>query len=72
MSRVLGIHVAAKWTRVFNQNRVLAQLTLQKMSGQGVRTHPPMVLSAMALEIKLLAFSEIAILPSSLYEGPFI
>ena len=72
MSRVPRIHVVAKWTRAFNQNRVLAQLTLQKMSGQGVRTHPPMVLSAMALEIKLLAFSEIAILPSSLYEGPFI
>ncbi|RVX18487.1 hypothetical protein CK203_006667 [Vitis vinifera] len=41
------IHVAAKWTHAFNQDRVLVQLSLQKMSGQGVRTHPPMVLSAM-------------------------
>ena len=56
MPRVPGIHVAAKWTRVFNQDWVLAQLSLQKMSGQGVWTHPPMVLLAMALKIKLSAF----------------
>ncbi|KAL6312472.1 hypothetical protein AAG906_021688 [Vitis piasezkii] len=43
------IHVAAKWTHAFNQYRVLVQSSLQKMSGQGVRTHPPMVLSAMVL-----------------------
>ena len=56
MPRVPGIHVAAKWTLAFNQDQVLAQLTLQKMFGQGVWTHPPMVLLAMGLEIKLLAF----------------
>ena len=50
------IHVAAKWTHAFNQDWVLVQSSLQKMSGQGVRTHPPMVLLAMAREIKLLAF----------------
>ena len=31
-------------------------VSLQKMSGQDVRTHPPMVLLAMAQEIKLSAF----------------
>ena len=50
------IHVATKWTHAFNQDRVLVQLSLQKMSRQGVRTHPPMVLSAMSREIKQLAF----------------
>ena len=72
MPRVPGIHVAAKWMRAFNQDGALAQLSLQKMSGQGVRTHLPMVLLAMALEIKLSAFSGITNLPSSLREGPFI
>ena len=56
MPCVPGIHVAAKWMHAFNQDWVLAQSTLQKMSGQDVRTHPPMVLLAMALEIKLSAF----------------
>ena len=50
------IHVAAKWTHAFNQDRVLVQSSLQKVSGQGVRTHPPMVLSVMVREIKQLAF----------------
>ena len=50
------IHVPAKWTHAFNQDRFLVQLSLQKMSGQGVRTHPPMVLSAMSREIKQLTF----------------
>ena len=53
---VLMIHVAAKWTHAFNQDRFLVQSSLQKMSEQGVRTHPPMVLSAMSREIKQLAF----------------
>ena len=56
MPRVPGIHVVAKWTHAVNQDGVLAPLSLQKMSGQDVRTHPPMVLSAMTLEIKLSAF----------------
>ena len=50
------IHVAAKWTHAFNQDRVLVQSSLQKVSGQGVRTHPLMVLSAMVREIKQLTF----------------
>ena len=53
------IHVAAKWTHAFNQDRFLVQLFLQKMSGQGVRTHPPMVLSAMSREIKQLVFFQV-------------
>ncbi|RVW65740.1 Uncharacterized protein, chloroplastic [Vitis vinifera] len=44
MSRVPGIPAAAKWTRAINQEGVLAQSILQKMSGQDVRTHPPMAL----------------------------
>ena len=44
------IQVAAKWTHAFNQDRFLVQSSLQKVSGQGVRTHPPMVLSAMYIE----------------------
>ena len=54
--RVLVIHVVAKWTHALNQDKVLFQLSLQKVSGQDVRTHPPMVLSAMVREIKQLAF----------------
>ena len=50
------IHVAAKWTHTFNQDRVLVQLSLQKISRQGVRTYPPMVLSVMDREIRQLAF----------------
>ncbi|RVX10808.1 hypothetical protein CK203_018142 [Vitis vinifera] len=50
------IHVAAKWMHAFNQDRVLVQSSLQKMFGQGVRTHPPMVLLAMSREIKQLTF----------------
>ena len=46
------IHVAAKWKHAFNQDRFLVQSPLQKMSGQGVRTHPLMVLSTMSREIK--------------------
>ena len=39
------------WMRDLNQYRFLTQsLYLQKTSGQGVRTHPPMVLSAMVGE----------------------
>ena len=45
--RVPMIRVAAKWTYALNQDRVLIQLFLQKAFGQSVRTHPPMVLSAM-------------------------
>ena len=44
------IHTAAKWTHALNQDRFLVQSSLQKASGQGVRTHPPMVLSAMYIE----------------------
>ena len=47
------------WTRDFNLQRFLIQsLYLQKTSGQGVRTHPPMVLLAMVREgdIDQLAF----------------
>ncbi|RVW88486.1 hypothetical protein CK203_043870 [Vitis vinifera] len=43
------IHVAARWTHTFNQNRVLVQSSLQKVFGQGIRTHLPMVLSAMVV-----------------------
>ena len=50
------IHITTKWTHTFNQDRVLVQFSLQKMSGQGVRTHPPMVLSAISREINQLAF----------------
>ena len=50
------IHVAAKWTHTFNQDKVLVQSILQKVSGQDVRTHPLMVLSTMSREIKQLAF----------------
>ena len=50
------IHVAAKWMHAFNQDWVLVQSSLQKMSRQDVQTHPPMVLLAMAQEIKLSAF----------------
>ena len=50
------IHVAAKWMHAFNQDWVLVQSSLQKMSKQDVRTHPSMVLLAMAQEIKLSAF----------------
>ena len=50
------IHVPAKWTHAFNQDRFLVQSSLQKMSGQGVRTPSSMVLSAMSREIKQLAF----------------
>ncbi|KAL6334838.1 hypothetical protein AAG906_022827 [Vitis piasezkii] len=53
------IHVAAKWTHAFNQDRVLVQLSLQKMSGQGVRTHPPMVLSAMVLIYSVRSFASL-------------
>ena len=56
MPCVPGIHVAAKWTHAVNQDWVLAQLSLQKMSGQDVRTHHPMILLAMTLEIKLSPF----------------
>ena len=55
--RVLGIPAAAKWTRAINQEGVLVQSILQKMSGQDVRTHPPMVLLVIAQKIKLLPFS---------------
>ena len=48
MPRVPGILAAAKWTRAINQVGVLAQSILQKMSGQDVQTHPPMVLLVMA------------------------
>ena len=51
---VPGIHAADKWTHAFNQDWVLAQSSLQKISGQDVRTHTPIVLLAMAQEIKLL------------------
>ena len=44
------IHAAAKWMHALNQDRFLVQSSLQKASGQGVRTHPPMVLSAMYIE----------------------
>ena len=50
------IHVAAKWMHAFNQDRVLVHSALQKRSGQGVRTHPPMVLSVIVRETKQLAF----------------
>ena len=56
MSCVPGIHVAARWTHAFNQDWILAQSILQKMSGQDVWTHLSMVLLAMAPEIKLSAF----------------
>ena len=48
MPHVPGIHVAAKWMRAFNQERVLAQSILQKVSGQDVQTHPLMVLLVIA------------------------
>ena len=52
----LMIHVVAKWMHDLNQYRFLIQSYLQKASRQGVRTHPPMVLSAMVREISQLAF----------------
>ena len=45
---VPGIPAAAKWMRAINQEGVLAQSILQKMFGQDVQTHPPMVLLVMA------------------------
>ena len=60
--------------RQWNLNQrvvVIPPSSCKKVSGWGVRTHPPMILLAMALEIKLFAFSGIASLPSSLCEGPF-
>ena len=54
--RVLTIHATAQWTHALNQDRFLVQSSLQKASRRGVRTHPPMVLSAMVREIKQLAF----------------
>ena len=64
MPRVQGIHAAAKWMRAFNQGWILAQSILQKMSGQGVWTHPSMVLLAMVQRIRPLPFflSQIAYL----------
>ena len=56
MPCVPGIHVTTKWTHVVNQDWVLAQLSLQKMSEWDVRTHSPMILLVMALKIKLSAF----------------
>ena len=50
------IHVAAKWIHAFNQDRVLVQSSLQKMSRQDVRTHPSMILLVMSKYIKQLAF----------------
>ena len=47
------VHVAARWmdTRFSTHKGFLIQwLYLQKASGQGVRTHPPMVLLAMVRE----------------------
>lgn len=52
--RVPGIQAAAKWTRAFNQGWFLVQSILQKMSGQGVRTRPRMVLLAMAQMIDMI------------------
>ena len=48
--RVLIIPVASTWTHALNQDKFLVQSSLQKASGRGVRTHPPMVLSAMHIE----------------------
>ena len=50
------------WTRDLNQYRFLIQsIYLQKASGQGVRTHPPMVLLAIVRErdINQLAFYQV-------------
>ena len=61
------------WALDFNTQGVLdsAVYTCKKASGQGVQTHPPMVLSAMVRErdksVGLLL--GIASLPSSLCEG---
>ena len=61
------------WTHDLNQYSFLVQSFLQKASGQGVRTHPPVVLSAMVREINQLALLlDIASLPSSLCEGSYI
>ncbi|RVW99547.1 E3 ubiquitin-protein ligase MIB2 [Vitis vinifera] len=49
------IPATAKWTRAINQEGVLAQSILQKMSGQDVRTHPPMVLLVMAQKNQAIA-----------------
>ena len=48
--RVLMVPVASTWTHALNQDRFLVQSSLQKASGRGVRTHPPMVLSVMHIE----------------------
>ena len=53
------VYLATKWTRSLNQHRVLVQSYLQKVSEQGVRTHPPMVLSVMVREINQLAFYQV-------------
>ena len=63
------------WTHDLNQYRFLIQsFHLQKASGWGVRTHPPMVLLAMVREkdksVGLLL--GISSLPSSLCEGWYI
>ena len=62
--------------RDLNQNRFLIQsLYLQKTSGQGVRTHPPMVLLAM---VKRGRYKSVGLLlglwrlPSSSCEGSYI
>ena len=48
--RVPMIQEAVKWMYALNQDRFLVQSSLQKASGRGVRTHPPMVLSAMYIK----------------------
>ena len=64
------------WTRDLNLQRFLIQsLYLQKTSGQGVRTHPPMVLLAM---VKRGRYKSVGLLlgpwnlPSSSCEGSYI
>ena len=70
-SYIPGILATAKWTLAFNRWWFLPQLTLQKMSGQDVWTHPPTDLSIIALMINLLFFLSQKSLPLLWVRTPF-
>ena len=56
----------------FQLKMILASINLQKMSGQGVWTHPPMVLLAFLLIFSFSYFLSKKVCLLSLYEGIFI
>ena len=57
-----GLHMDSP----FQLKMILASANLQKMSGQDVWTHPPMVLLAMAQRISLLPDQKFSIVPKYL------